>query len=38
MLILVDDTGAPVAVYGASPSNPAGEPTLTQGLLRYGLF
>ena len=37
-LVLFDDSGAPVAAFVASPSNPATQSTLSQALVRYGLF
>ncbi len=38
ILVLFDDSGAPVGAYAASPSNLASQATLMQGLLRFGLF
>lgn len=37
-LVLFDETGSPVAAFVASPSNPAGQSTLSHALVRYGLF
>lgn len=37
-LVLFDGFGAPVAAFVASPSNPASQSTLSQALVRYGLF